>query len=1193
MSKIFHFGDIILLLLVLSSGLFAQQALPSSAPRVDIVKEGLFPITTQLGPVPAGPGWQAGQAEPLSEQTLRDTIDNIIAHGFTCLQYGDFHGSPSKNEKTILDYAQSRGMVISSHLSPLELFGRTEPPKICVYSDEYEAAVRNKAEKQLAKVKDISRLYNVFTYQDEPFHWGPKSFGYNPPVKAEFKNRYGYDLPDDLESIKNDPKKWLDVINFRSDYFSDGWKKVYHIIKQIDPSFNVTLTHDSHNIFGSGVNSHCELAIDDVFHWGGNFADLFIYDIYPYMTFDYRYGEMGRFPQPRISQAHYSFAQMRNLTQAYGKQLGFWVGTYNPRWYSQYMNPDLAAKYWSERQMSATAVAQGCNYLITGYGIPIDAKHWESLGEGLRLIQKAGGKLLNAPKVKAKACMLFPRTQLIQLQEEYWNVGVSYELFLRAFGELDIIHEEQIKDDSLNGYQILVLFDVKLLPQSVAQNIAAFVRKGGVVIADCLPQMDEYKEPLDTLKDIFGVSAAGTDRIVRTGQWVPKVKPHWMSDAYRPTPPPDESPINAALLNGLALGQELYLAAVSPRPCEVTTGEVVISTDKKNPALVRKIVEKGKAYLLGFCLQDTYFNTYLENKPIARSQLQGLMRAITQDAGIQAHVYSSNPEIEAAIRANQNEGFLFIINHETTDADTTVLLGDLDFRIGKIIDLADGKPVEFKLRGGQAELMISAPLGETRLFHLLPAPAAEETALDMDKLPKNLKVALESTQPLKYPMGNRLPMGMWPVIVSSLDKLDDAQAQAVIKQLHDRGIGVFANWDYTKKEKSLAQSLRLGALQQKLGIKVNVNANKCMNSFFNGDESTFHIDDQGNKFFDDSFDKNHKMGCPFALKDRYPAIKEQIEYFLRGYKAQGLNIDLIFVDWEIDGPIEWNNAWANSKKCRCCRENIKDIDNFTEFQNALRTIRCDMQRAVLADNVKAYFPSALIGNYGVYPTGPYRYWYDYFEKPITEGIPYLADQRAKYRSWFQPEFDLTGYTFAMPVSYTWYWGFDWYDFDNPDYRWFYNMLLVASNACAHTPADIPIINWVHWNTTVPPENPDPAVKQFSQEKYQELLWHMLLRGTDTFYMWCPAEELAVEARLMQEVFADSLQYRDFLDTGRPITFDVPSRQGPVISGLQLGNKVLLRRTDFDDSRAVVTIKIDDKELPVPRLDGKCQIFELD
>ncbi len=330
------------------------------------------------------------------------------------------------------------------------------------------------AEKQLAPLKNIPRLYNAFIYQDEPFHWGPKSFGYNSEVKAEFMKRYGYELPPDLDSVRHDPRKWQDVIDFRSSYFPDGWRQVYAITKEINPNFKTVLTHDSHNTFGAGYSSHSEIAIDDVFHWGGDFSDIFVFDIYPYMMFDFRFGRPSQLPQPRISQTHYSFAQMRNLTRSYGKELGFWVGTYNPAWFEPYFCPELEAMSWSEREMSMTAVAAGADFLLTGYKIPVDPGHWEAFGEGLRLLQQAGARLLDAPKIKAKACMLFPRTQYIQLQQEYFNVGLSFELFLRAFGELDILHEDQVTDDTLHGYELLLLFDVELLPEDVAGTYREF-----------------------------------------------------------------------------------------------------------------------------------------------------------------------------------------------------------------------------------------------------------------------------------------------------------------------------------------------------------------------------------------------------------------------------------------------------------------------------------------------------------------------------------------------------------------------------------------------------------------------------------------------------------------------------------------------------------------------------------------------
>ena len=65
------------------------------------------------------------------------------------------------------------------------------------------------------------------------------------------------------------------------------------------------------------------MAMDDVFYWGGDYADLFVYDIYPYLTFDYRYGETGVYRKPRMSQLHYTMAQLRNMTTTYGKKWDF------------------------------------------------------------------------------------------------------------------------------------------------------------------------------------------------------------------------------------------------------------------------------------------------------------------------------------------------------------------------------------------------------------------------------------------------------------------------------------------------------------------------------------------------------------------------------------------------------------------------------------------------------------------------------------------------------------------------------------------------------------------------------------------------------------------------------------------------------------------------------------------------------
>ena len=460
---------------------------------------------------------------------------------------------------------------------------------------------------------------------------------------------------------------------------------------------------------------------------------------------------------------------------------------------------------------------------------------------------------------------------------------------------------------------------------------------------------------------------------------------------------------------------------------------------------------------------------------------------------------------------------------------------------------------------------------------------AEEKAPEW---PAHIQIVLDATEPLDFDRGNRLPLYLWQAM--NPGSLDHRKAEELVRELDMRGIGLISSWDPRNRENSLANSLTIAKAQKQLGLRVNVNATGCLYSFFNGDERTAHIDDQGKPFWDESFAKP-KMGCPFVLDFRRPQVREQVEYFVNAFKNANVNVDFVFADWEIDGPIEFNEAHAASKRCRRCRENIQDIDDFGQFQKTLRKLRCELQREVYAEPMKENFPKVLVGNYGVYPHNGHRYWYDYYEYYV-DGQPYQADQRAKYRMWYH-EFSETGYTFAMPVVYTWRRIFDWYDYADTDYRWFYNMLLVASNAGKHTPDDIPIISFVHWHT-IESKSSDGQAKQFGEQKYQELLWHMLLRGIDTFFLWCPHQQAPKEIQLVHQVYAEAQQYGDFLSGGRPISFDVPHQPGPVVSGLKLEDRILIRRTDFGGTNQPVEITIDERKIKIGVAPQKCQIIQL-
>jgi hypothetical protein len=457
---------------------------------------------------------------------------------------------------------------------------------------------------------------------------------------------------------------------------------------------------------------------------------------------------------------------------------------------------------------------------------------------------------------------------------------------------------------------------------------------------------------------------------------------------------------------------------------------------------------------------------------------------------------------------------------------------------------------------------------------------------NVTKWPSHIQVVLDSTKPLKYDRGGRLPLYLWQAM--NPGRLNEEDLQELVKELDKRGVGLISSWNPGDRQKSLSQSLMIAKVQKKLNLRININATNCLNSFFNGDEKTAHIDDDGKPFWDESFGKK-KMGCPFALDFRQPYIKEQVEYFVKAFKEAGLDVDFVFADWEIDGPIEFNNAYAASKRCKRCRDNIKNIDDFQGFQKVLRKLRCRLQRETYAEPIKLNFPGILVGNYGVYPHNGYRYWYDYYEYYV-DGQPCLTDQRARYRKWYD-EFPETGYTFAMPVVYTWQRIFDWYDYADTDYRWFYNMLLVASNAGEHNPAEIPIISFVHWHT-IKDDNVNSKAVQFSEDKYKELLWHMLLRGTDTFFLWCPNKEAAKEIELVHQVYSRAQQYGEFLSDGIPINFSVPKQPAAIISGLKLKNRILVRRTDFTETDGLVEITVDGRKIKVKAAPKKCQIITI-
>ena len=678
----------------------------------------------QFSPLPGQPDWKTLVACPDAKNFVRNIVDSFIAHGFSAVEY-PFH-LPPELQSFALEYVRARGLFLTFNHTfakgGVEIFGRDAPPKVSVFSPDYLGAVKEKLEPVLAEAKRLPDVRYLFCYQDEPFHAGPKSFDTSDFARQEFKRKYGYDMPD-VESARKSPRQWLDLLNFQSDTFPHGWRQVYKLVKQALPEVKVILTHDSHSALGAGVASNSKVAVDDVYHWGADFTDVIVFDIYPYMMFDFRYGELGKVQKPRLSQLHYSFAQLRNLTYSFGKELGFWFGTYNREWFKDFMGPELKQQSWAEAEICHTAVAQGADFLIAGYKVPEDDAHWNTLGDSLKVLHAAMPGLTACPKARATACFMFPRTQYLLNQQEYWNVAVAYELFLNSFGELDCLHEEQVAAGGLKDYEALVLFDVRLIPEAVANRIADFVKRGGLLIADCVPYLNANREPLAVLEDLFGAKSLGEAHIARTGVWVPKLeKPRWF---IPPVPDHDEDLVHGEIVDGTAFGKSFYFRTISPRPLQVGAAEILLRSDKTTPGLTHRSVGKGHTYLLGFSMLDTSFATWKDDDLASRTALQDLLWLIAQQAGVKPRIRSSNPQIEASLRANSTEAYVSVINHEADRPHTRVEISEITFPIAAIHNLTEDGSVQFEKRARGLVFEIDVPRDRPQLLRLLPGSPAQ------------------------------------------------------------------------------------------------------------------------------------------------------------------------------------------------------------------------------------------------------------------------------------------------------------------------------------------------------------------------------------------------------------------------------------------------------------------------------------
>ena len=126
----------------------------------------------------------------------------------------------------------------------------------------------------------------------------------------------------------------------------------------------------------------------------------------------------------------------------------------------------------------------------------------DAVGGVFRRIAAAGPLLARAQRPQARLALLFPFTDaLVRCRG---GLAAASELAHAALGAVDLLHERLATAEGLASYAGIVIMETELLPRRAAAAIAAFVERGGLLLADRADFIDEDGAPIAWPDGFFG-----------------------------------------------------------------------------------------------------------------------------------------------------------------------------------------------------------------------------------------------------------------------------------------------------------------------------------------------------------------------------------------------------------------------------------------------------------------------------------------------------------------------------------------------------------------------------------------------------------------------------------------------------------------------------------------------------------------
>jgi hypothetical protein len=435
---------------------------------------------------------------------------------------------------------------------------------------------------------------------------------------------------------------------------------------------------------------------------------------------------------------------------------------------------------------------------------------------------------------------------------------------------------------------------------------------------------------------------------------------------------------------------------------------------------------------------------------------------------------------------------------------------------------------------------------------------ADDLKWDMDSL-------CQVVHPMQHSMAGRPPLLCWVLPLPLDDQLvkmrADGSLRRDIDRLAARGIvpTVDMVWNWTP-----AGAIAMAQTLQEAGRPVYVLVG---GDFMDGDQGLYRNSPKimGPSPFDKDGNLTWHGEQEWPILPLYDTSQAAAYYagWMKKYQAAGVKVDGLWLDYE-GLPNQWNFVYEAQKKPEAAKYYPAGaLDSFASFAEYVGKLRTKVLEEAYVNPVRSVFPHALVGSYG-----------DCSSSRAYPVVGVLGE------TW--PPRSIGGLSATMPSVYAdtvflpRYYNLDWpVTQDDVDQVYFSSILRAASTALANKEPNrlgIPFIS------RYCPENPDPRYAfPMSQGPYREFLRHTFLRGADDVYIFNAGPNFGTLAsdpasyKLYLESIEDArsvldemLGYREFVEHGKPMNFDLPAMRttGIVWSGLALPDEVLVRTFTF-------------------------------